>query len=119
MVLASTFNLFLAKQKQTTTHNNVTISHVTRPFYSCKMAVYCVVVAEIAETCVTDHWLLISRAINKFLENHSMPLSNCSLIVFNELWFSLQTQVLIVAMQETVYINIIVRKQGPCGIYFV
>ena len=31
-----------------------------------------------------------------------MPLSNCSLIVFNELRFSLQSQVLIVAMQETV-----------------
>ena len=32
-----------------------------------------------------------------------MPLSNCSLIVFKELWFSLQTYVLIVAMQETEY----------------
>ena len=36
LVLASTYNLFLAKQKQTTTHNNATISHVTRPFCSCK-----------------------------------------------------------------------------------
>ena len=39
-----------------------------------------------------------------------MPLSNCSLIVFSELWFSLQTQVLIVAMQETVYLTLIIQK---------
>ena len=40
-----------------------------------------------------------------------MPLSNCSLIVFNELWFSLQSQVLIVAMQETVQLHIFPEKK--------
>ena len=52
--------------------------------------------------CVTDHMLPISRAINKLLISHSMPLTNGYLIIIYELPVFLKAQVPVVEMQKGV-----------------
>ena len=60
-----------------------------------------VTMQEIA-ACVTDHMLPISRAINKLLASHSMPLTNGYLIIIYELPVFLKSQVPVVEMQKGV-----------------
>ena len=59
---------------------------------------------EIAAACVTDHMLPISRAINKLLASHSMPLTNGYLIIIlrTPCFFFLKSQVPVVEMQKSV-----------------
>ena len=48
---------------------------------------YLVTIRKLQQHVFSDHILHISRAINKLLKTHSMLLSNCSFMRFNELLF--------------------------------